>query len=111
MNNWDDIERLSEFFIARFGKGKLGRLEQISQLTSEMGEVHDANCGVNGSNPRKGVTHTDEDVARELADVAGTALISMFFFSDNPRELFDQAVTKFITRLNAYGQDSTNAQR
>ena len=48
-----------------------GRLAKIAE---EGGEVIEAFIGVTGQNPRKGVTHTTEDVEKELLDVAITAL-------------------------------------
>lgn len=48
-----------------------GRLAKVSE---ECGEVIEAWIGVTNQNPRKGVTHTRDDVAKELLDVAVTAL-------------------------------------
>jgi hypothetical protein len=48
-----------------------GRLAKVAE---ESGEVIAAYIGVIGQNPRKGRTHTDDDVKRELLDVALTAL-------------------------------------
>src|SRR5690606_15699829 len=47
---------------------------RIAKLTEESGEVIAAYIGATGQNPRKGVTHTVEDVIAELLDVAVTAL-------------------------------------
>src|SRR5690606_27936114 len=47
---------------------------RIAKLTEESGEVIAAFIGATGQNPRKGVTHTVEDVIAELLDVAVTAL-------------------------------------
>lgn len=44
------------------------------KLAEETGEVGEALIGYLGQNPRKGVTHTIEDVQEELLDVAITAL-------------------------------------
>jgi len=48
-----------------------GRLAKIAE---EHGEVIEAFIGATGQNPRKGVTHTMNDVLDELLDVAITAL-------------------------------------
>jgi len=48
-----------------------GRLAKISE---ECGEVIGAFIGMTGQNPRKGYTHTEDDVLKELLDVAITAL-------------------------------------
>jgi NTP pyrophosphatase (non-canonical NTP hydrolase) len=48
-----------------------GRLAKVQE---EAGEVVAAFIGYTGQNPRKGVTHTLDDVVKELLDVAITAL-------------------------------------
>lgn len=58
-----------------------GRLAKISE---EYGEVIEAFIGMTGQNPRKGVTHTIDDVRKELLDVAVTALAA-FEHMDNHR--------------------------
>jgi hypothetical protein len=47
---------------------------RLSKITEEAGEVIGAFIGCTGQNPRKGVTHTRDDVRKELLDVALTAL-------------------------------------
>ena len=48
-----------------------GRLAKVGE---ECGEVIAAYIGATGQNPRKGFTHTPNDVIEELLDVAVTAL-------------------------------------
>lgn len=47
---------------------------RIGKIGEEFGEVIEALIGWTGQNPRKGVTHVQHDVTRELLDVAVTAL-------------------------------------
>lgn len=47
---------------------------RVAKVQEEAGEVISALIGVTGQNPRKGVTHSMDDVAAELLDVAVTAL-------------------------------------
>jgi len=47
---------------------------RVDKLMEETGEVGQAIGGYYGENPRKGVTHTLDDVMGELLDVAVTAL-------------------------------------
>ncbi len=54
---------------------------RIMKLSEEIGEVVGAYIGMVGQNPRKGVTHTLDDVLNELADVAGTALCAIQYFT------------------------------
>ena len=48
--------------------------ERTAKVAEECGEVIAAMIGMTGQNPRKGFTHTREDVVAELLDVAVTAL-------------------------------------
>lgn len=50
---------------------------RLAKITEEAGEVVAAYIGLTGQNPRKGVTHTMEDVEEELLDVAITALAAL----------------------------------
>lgn len=50
---------------------------RLAKITEEAGEVVAAYIGVTGQNPRKGVTHTRQDVEEELLDVAITALAAL----------------------------------
>ena len=50
---------------------------RILKVTEEAGEAAAARIGAVGNNPRKGVTHTTEHVAAELADVAMAALVAI----------------------------------
>ena len=47
---------------------------RLAKITEEAGEVIAAFIGATGQNPRKGVTHTLDDVVAELLDVAVTSL-------------------------------------
>jgi NTP pyrophosphatase (non-canonical NTP hydrolase) len=50
---------------------------RIAKVGEEHGEVIAAFIGAIGQNPRKGVTHSLEDVTEELLDVALTALAAV----------------------------------
>lgn len=50
---------------------------RILKVMEEAGEVAQAVIGAAGQNPRKGRTHDVDDIARELVDVAVTALVAL----------------------------------
>lgn len=50
---------------------------RTAKLMEECGEVMEAVIGYTGDNPRKGKTHTIEDVQSELCDVILTALCAL----------------------------------
>lgn len=68
--------------------GAEGVLLRVLKLSEEVGEVAEAVIGVTGQNPRKGVTHTWEDVQGELCDVVITALVALRTLTPEAREVF-----------------------
>lgn len=77
--------------------GGEGLLLRILKLSEEVGEVAQAVIGVTGQNPRKGVTHTWEDVQGELCDVVITALVALRTLTPDTREVF----TRHLERVTA----------
>ncbi|MGY1398901.1 MazG-like family protein [Streptomyces sp. SS10] len=63
-------------------------LLRILKLSEEVGEVAQAVVGATGQNPRKGVTHTWDDVSAELCDVAVTALVALRTLTPEARDVF-----------------------
>jgi NTP pyrophosphatase (non-canonical NTP hydrolase) len=68
--------------------GRDGLLLRMLKLSEEVGEVAEAVIGATGHNPRKGTTHTWEDVQSELCDVAITALVALRTLTPDAREVF-----------------------
>ena len=62
---------------AHHGNGPQQQTMRILKVTEEAGEAARAWIGVQGQNPRKGVTHTPREVADELADVALCAFVAI----------------------------------
>jgi len=60
---------------------------RCTKAVQEIGEVMEALAGVVGENPRKGVTHTMDDVEDELLDVAVSALGAVAHLHDNACEV------------------------
>ncbi|WP_458077755.1 MazG-like family protein [Streptomyces sp. EMB26] len=63
-------------------------LLRILKLSEEVGEVAQAVVGATGQNPRKGVTHSWDDVSAELCDVAVTALVALRTLTPEARDVF-----------------------
>ncbi|MCL8010337.1 MazG-like family protein [Streptomyces sp. AS02] len=78
--------------------GKEGVLLRMLKLSEEVGEVAEAVIGATGQNPRKGVTHTWEDVQGELCDVVITALVALRTLTPDAREVFDRHLTRVTER-------------
>ncbi|MFE9168208.1 MazG-like family protein [Streptomyces kebangsaanensis] len=82
----------------RTHEGREGLLLRILKLQEETGEVAQAVIGATGQNPRKGTTHTWEDVQSELCDVAITALVALRTLTPDAREVFGRHLARVTER-------------
>lgn len=73
-------------------------LLRILKLSEEVGEVAQAVIGATGQNPRKGTTHTWDDVQSELCDVVITALVALRTLTPETREVFDRHLARVTKR-------------
>ncbi|MFJ3860400.1 MazG-like family protein [Streptomyces sp. NPDC090085] len=78
---WTTISALAVRFDASdAGRGMApeeSHVLQVLKIGEEFGEAAQAVIGAKGTNPRKGTSHTWEDVHDEVADVAITALVAL----------------------------------
>lgn len=72
---------------------------RILKLTEEAGEAAAAWIGARGGNPRKGITHTRDDVAEELADVALTALVAIASLRMDPDTVLTERARVIAERM------------
>ncbi|WP_035844368.1 MazG-like family protein [Kitasatospora azatica] len=63
---------------------------QALKLQEESGEVAEAVIGALGLNPRKGHSHTWEDVKKETCDVAVSALVMLARMGGDPKSFFEE---------------------
>ncbi|MEU9322848.1 MazG-like family protein [Streptomyces canus] len=78
--------------------GREGLLLRMLKLSEEVGEVSEAIIGAIGQNPRKGVSHTWEDVQAELCDVVITALVALRTLTPDTREVFHRHLARVTER-------------
>ncbi|MFI9173147.1 MazG-like family protein [Streptomyces lincolnensis] len=78
-------------------------LVRMLKLSEEVGEVAQAVIGATGRNPRKGVTHTWEDVESELCDVVITALVALRTLTPDTREVFTRHLARVTERSRPGG--------
>jgi len=78
-----------------------GRSVRSVAVDCRRGEASAAWIGLLGQNPRKGVTHTREDVAAELADVVFTALVAIESLGLDARTVLESCANKVRSRLEA----------
>ncbi len=81
---WPSVRRFSAHLDEVNGTSDHERAVRLMKLSEEVGEVAQAYIGMVGQNPRKGVSHTREDVAEELCDVLITAMVALCSFSHDP---------------------------
>jgi hypothetical protein len=83
---------------------------QLIKIQEELGEAAAAYIGMTGSNPRKGVTHTDQDVAMELADVVISALLAIKYTGLDLDTVLATQALKTQQRLDEYAQRAKEQQ-
>ncbi|MFD3589151.1 MazG-like family protein [Streptomyces sp. NPDC058683] len=96
---WTCVEDLWTWLDAnRKHGGETGLVLRMLKLTEEVGEVAQAVIGATGQNPRKGVTHTWEDVQGELCDVVITALVALRTLTPDTRQVFERHLARVTER-------------
>lgn len=78
---WGTVTQLARHFNAHDDERGLDRVQQwtlqVLKIAEETGEASQAVIGVRGTNPRKGESHTWQDVHAEVADVIITGLVAL----------------------------------
>ncbi|CAM5296265.1 putative protein OS=Streptomyces tendae OX=1932 GN=GUR47_11025 PE=4 SV=1 [Streptomyces tendae] len=96
---WDTIDALWTWLEAEQPVGgREGLLLRVLKLSEEVGEVAEAVIGATGQNPRKGVTHTWDDVEAELCDVVITAMVALRTLTPGAREVFGRHLARVAGR-------------
>jgi NTP pyrophosphatase (non-canonical NTP hydrolase) len=97
---WESIGRLQDWLAsaqpARPPQEAL--LLRILKLSEEVGEVAEAVIGATGQNPRKGTSHTWDDVQSELCDVIITAAVALRALTPEAREVFTSHLARVMDR-------------
>ncbi|GAA0904925.1 MazG-like family protein [Streptomyces thermoalcalitolerans] len=102
---WPTIDALWAWLDShRIHEGRQEILLRVLKLQEEAGEVAQAVIGATGQNPRKGTTHTWDDVQAELCDVAVTALVALRTLTPRAREVFARHLAKVRERSLATGE-------
>jgi phosphoribosyl-ATP pyrophosphohydrolase len=72
---------------------------RILKIGEEFGETVAAWIGATGQNPRTGITHTYQDVANELGDVAFTALVAIESLGHDPAHVLAACAARVTDRI------------
>ncbi|MEU9208576.1 MazG-like family protein [Streptomyces sp. NPDC048415] len=98
-STWDLIDRLRGWLDAESPvTGDLAKSMRVLKIGEEFGEVVEALHGAMKANPRKGASHTWEDVHKELCDVAITSLIALASLTPDAPKLFDERLRHIADR-------------
>ncbi|WP_441250696.1 MazG-like family protein [Kitasatospora sp. McL0602] len=98
---WESVDRLVAWLDSESGLPPGDeRLLRIIKLSEEVGEVGQAVIGATGQNPRKGVTHTWEDVQHELCDVVFSALVALRTLTPDAPRVFAERLA-YVERRSA----------
>lgn len=76
---------------------------RILKIGEEYGEVVQALIGMKSANKRKGKTHTEIDVAIELADVAITSIVALYDYLEFPVEFLADQIALVHSRVRIEG--------
>ncbi|WP_019061655.1 MazG-like family protein [Streptomyces prunicolor] len=98
-STWDTIARLA----ARFEEHSTlpveqRRLLQVLKIQEEAGEVAEAVIGATGQNPRKGVSHSWQDVEAEVCDVIVTGMVTLARLNPEAAAVFDHHMKRIAAR-------------
>ena len=87
---WDTVGRLHAWLDAKSDlPPQQETLLRMLKLSEEVGEVAQAIIGATGQNPRKGHTHSWQDVESELCDVIITAMVALRTLTPDASEVFE----------------------
>jgi NTP pyrophosphatase (non-canonical NTP hydrolase) len=107
---WSTIRGLVDWLDDENGCGDHEIAMRLMKITEEAGEVTQAYSGMHGQNPRKGLTHSQADVADELCDVIVTAAVALASLVGNPEGVLTAKLAKIADRAALTGQPKA-AQR
>jgi NTP pyrophosphatase (non-canonical NTP hydrolase) len=80
-----------------------GPVYRLLKVQEEAGEVAQAVIGFAGANKRKGVTHSETDVAKELCDVVISAMVALHDWDPNPELLLLRHLGVLTERIEKEG--------
>ena len=107
-SDWETVGELVAWLDEESPVGpETDRLLRVMKLSEEVGEVSQAVIGVLGQNPRKGVTHSWEDVQAELCDVIVTAMVALTTLTADAPGVFEGHLDRVAARSLGRGGSDT----
>lgn len=97
--DWMTIKRLVDWLDDESPVSpEMARLLRVLKITEEAGEVAEAVHGAMGSNPRKGASHTWDDVQNELVDVILTGMVALVTITPDAPKIFAERIDHIAQR-------------
>ncbi|MEV7470585.1 MazG-like family protein [Streptomyces kronopolitis] len=97
---WDAVDEIVHWLDRESGlPPEQERLLRLLKLSEEAGEVAQAVIGATGQNPRKGRSHTWDEVHGELCDVIVTAMVALRTLTPGARGVFDGHLRRIAARV------------
>ncbi|MFJ8077186.1 MazG-like family protein [Streptomyces sp. NPDC096176] len=98
---WSRVGRLREWLDEEAAPAAAGdvRLLRVLKISEEVGEVAEALHGALGANPRKGASHTWQDVEKELCDVIVTAMVALSTINPDAEMILDSRLEYLVNRV------------
>ncbi|WP_406730730.1 MazG-like family protein [Streptomyces sp. NBC_01794] len=81
-------------------------LLQLLKIQEEAGEVAEAVIGAMGQNPRKGLSHTWEDVEAEVCDVIITGMVALTRMNPEAATVFARHMEGIVARDLSKSEDA-----
>ncbi|MFG2531781.1 NUDIX domain-containing protein [Streptomyces sp. NPDC048516] len=89
-NAWNTVRALADYYDDRSDLPREQNwILQVLKIAEETGEAAQAVVGLTGTNPRKGLSHTWDDVQAEVADVIITSMVALARMRPDPDEYFN----------------------
>jgi NTP pyrophosphatase (non-canonical NTP hydrolase) len=85
-------------------------LLQLLKIQEEAGEVAEAVIGAMGQNPRKGHSHTWDDVEAEICDVIVTGMVALARMNPDAQAVFARHMDRIASRDLVAQRETTDAQ-
>jgi NTP pyrophosphatase (non-canonical NTP hydrolase) len=99
---WATVAALAAWLDASNGTSDHEQAMRLMKLSEETGEVAQAYIGMTGQNPRKGITHSRNDVADELCDVIVTAMVALHAYTPDPARHLTAKLQRIADRAHLH---------
>ncbi|MFE6127546.1 MazG-like family protein [Streptomyces sp. NPDC056437] len=102
MEAWRNVELLREWLDEATPEtaGDI-RLLRVLKIGEEYGEAAEALVGAVGANPRKGDSHTWQDVEKELSNVIVTAMVALSTLNPDAEKVLDERLQHLVDRVHS----------